>query len=492
MRGWLQAPVVLAVLAVVFLGCTIGEIDYARYRHLSCEGGAACPSGYVCRDDRCRAEGEGGTEGEGEGDDAAADAGGGEAGGVCVPATEVCNGRDDDCDGREDEDLEELTCGKGACLRTVPACEQGVPQDCRPGSPIPELCNGADDDCDDDVDETEDGDPLTRSCYTGPAGTEGVGECRAGARTCEGGTYPEGACPGDVTPVAETADDDGDEDCDGLTDEGFASLFFTGQRDSRVTLSEDRALSLSTVSFTIEAWIRPESLTYYRANVIVARRSDGTGDGWLLGVSGLGDFEDQGLQKRGLVFLVGSWPADGDGELLASPAGAASVADDVWQHVAVVFGYEQGVSGNHHVALFLDGRLVAVASEFSRDLPVLARIPPAWIGADPADMPHSFHGRIADVRITGGVAYDLSDGCALGQRCFEPQACLPECEDAVGHWPLHEGEEDVAHDVSGHGRHGTVTGVVTGAGSRWRAGETCQERILGGGEGEGEGEGEGG
>ncbi len=58
------------------------------------------------------------------------------------------------------------------------------------------------------------------SCYTGPAGTEGVGACAAGSQTCnaEGSDY--GACTGDVTPVAEDCSTAADDDCDGEANEG--------------------------------------------------------------------------------------------------------------------------------------------------------------------------------------------------------------------------------------------------------------------------------
>lgn len=63
----------------------------------------------------------------------------------------------------------------------------------------------------------KDGD--SKSCYTGPVGTEGVGQCKAGAATCKDGQW--GACSGDVLPGTETCNGV-DEDCNGQTDDGFA------------------------------------------------------------------------------------------------------------------------------------------------------------------------------------------------------------------------------------------------------------------------------
>lgn len=70
-------------------------------------------------------------------------------------AAEVCNGKDDNCDGAIDEGFGTLTCGVGACQRTVQACLNGQPQDCVPGSPgfetvtLLDTCfDNLDNDCD--------------------------------------------------------------------------------------------------------------------------------------------------------------------------------------------------------------------------------------------------------------------------------------------------------------------------------------------------------
>jgi hypothetical protein len=46
-----------------------------------------------------------------------------------------------------------LTCGMGACQRTVPRCADGEEQECVPGQPSAEICNGIDDDCDGMIDD---------------------------------------------------------------------------------------------------------------------------------------------------------------------------------------------------------------------------------------------------------------------------------------------------------------------------------------------------
>lgn len=60
---------------------------------------------------------------------------------------------------------------------------------------------------------------ISRACYTGPAGTEGVGLCVPGTETCSGGVI--GACEGEVLPAPTEQCDGFDDTCVGTTDAGF-------------------------------------------------------------------------------------------------------------------------------------------------------------------------------------------------------------------------------------------------------------------------------
>ncbi len=131
---------------------------------------------------------------------------------TCTPGTpgpEVCDGRDNDCDGQVDEDLGTTTCGLNACKRTVENCVAGVPQTCVPGSPSSEVCNGIDDDCDGIVDNGNPGGGA--ACSTGQPGV-----CAAGTTACSGGAI---VCNRNRQPSSEVCNGL-DDDCDGVVDNG--------------------------------------------------------------------------------------------------------------------------------------------------------------------------------------------------------------------------------------------------------------------------------
>ena len=61
----------------------------------------------------------------------------------------------------------------------------------------------------------------TRSCYSGAAGTAGVGTCAAGTQYCVDGQF--GPCTGQVTPRAESCNGR-DDNCDATADDGLGTV----------------------------------------------------------------------------------------------------------------------------------------------------------------------------------------------------------------------------------------------------------------------------
>jgi hypothetical protein len=134
---------------------------------------------------------------------------------ACTPPGETCNGADDDCDGRADNGFECILDRMGTCTTSCGSIGQRTclgnctwDDVCIP--PATELCNGADDNCNGAIDDgftcaSGDSEPCDTTC--GSRGTRTCGSSCSWPTTCE---PPVGACNGR------------DDDCDDVVDNGFA------------------------------------------------------------------------------------------------------------------------------------------------------------------------------------------------------------------------------------------------------------------------------
>jgi hypothetical protein len=94
---------------------------------------------------------------------------------------------------------------------------------------------------------------TTQSCYTGPAGTEGVGLCRGGTQTCIGTL---GACKGEVVPAAHDNCFAGtDDDCNGTAGKGCPDGLTLGADRPLAAVGGTKAGTAKTVHCPAGAFI---------------------------------------------------------------------------------------------------------------------------------------------------------------------------------------------------------------------------------------------
>lgn len=202
-------------------GCTPGAVESCYSGPVGTENVGICKSGQKT----CNPDGSGFGSCEGE---------------VLPQATESCaSTEDENCDGQQNEGCPcmpgtSLPCYTGpAGTKDIGSCKAGT-KSCLPdgtgygaceGETIPqsEDCDAAleDEDCDGFVNEEGIScicaPGAISGCYDGPDGTQFVGICLPGTKTCDASGLSYGPCMDQVLPEFDSCLTDDDEDCTGAS-----------------------------------------------------------------------------------------------------------------------------------------------------------------------------------------------------------------------------------------------------------------------------------
>jgi hypothetical protein len=137
--------------------------------------------------------------------------------GAVLPAAEICNGIDDDCNGKADDGFEregaKCFAGEGECRSegTYSCSADGSESVCsaKAKEPSPEVCDGKDNDCDGEIDDG-DVEGTGAECKTGQPGV-----CQTGTKKCVAGKVK---CMAVNVASVELCNKQ-DDDCDGKVDD---------------------------------------------------------------------------------------------------------------------------------------------------------------------------------------------------------------------------------------------------------------------------------
>jgi len=145
--------------------------------------------------------------------------------------------------------------GVGECKKGAMSCPSGEFWTECVGEVIPEeeICDNKDNDCNGTIDKTPAGETLFKKCYTGNEAELSVtnGRCKAGKQICTNGTFDGVVCADEILPIEELCGNSIDDDCDGDIDEDcVAPIVVCSQDINKVYIFENPVRVSATATDT--------------------------------------------------------------------------------------------------------------------------------------------------------------------------------------------------------------------------------------------------
>ncbi len=340
--------------------------------------------------------------------------------GAVMPVDEICDGKDNDCDWETDEDYPEQMqpCGTdvGACMPGTSLCQGGTLLCIDPVGPTEEICDAKDNDCDGKTDEELPG-------AGEPCGSD-VGECEPGAMACLGGVW---SCEGGVLPDTEICDGK-DTDCDGEVDPLPCAddpvLYYRFEEDDAVVDSSGNGLS-GTIGGAVTLggegrYGKGAALSQYASikasfgdGLLVApplsiqlwaRAATPPDTGTPFQLARVGGAQDKGQALLGTDFeLIPTASTQWSAAPLAALTHDLFLPLGRWTHLGLVWTKDD-------LSLYRDGKLVATAALQGAPLQAQSAISELLLGHIAGSGGRGFTGSIDEVAVYGAAIDFAQDG----------------------------------------------------------------------------------
>jgi hypothetical protein len=163
------------------------------------------------------------------------------------------------------------------------------------------------------------------------------------------------------------------------------SAFYFDGTDSYIKVRDTTKLRLDSTDFTLNSWINIEAYNSSYGSIIMAKRNNGSGNGWNFGIAGYGDLTNY-VGALGVV----TYSISGGGDPYS--AGTVVLDTNKWHMVTTVYSLSK-----REVKIYVDGFLDVTTENMAS--PNSGTTADLYIGMDHATGMYFLKGKLDDLRI---------------------------------------------------------------------------------------------